>query len=85
MTLIERIAMWFYGHDAEKDWPIIDDEIKSEYYDAAVALLALLREQGLVQLDSDQSLPECWEGNRPRAKAFRDMLKAGFRRIKEIA
>ena len=36
---------------------------------------------GYVKLAENQTLPECLVGNRPRAKAFRDMLNAGFRRI----
>ena len=34
-----------------------------------------------VQLAENQSLPECYEGNKPRTKAFRDMLKRGFKRV----
>ena len=32
-------------------------------------------------LSKDQKLPEYYPDNRPRAKAFRDMLLAGFRKI----
>ena len=42
-----------------------------------------MKAEGWVMLDKDQSLPKCLEGNRPRALAFRDMLKANFRRIKD--
>ena len=33
---------------------------------------------GYVKLAENQTLPECLVGNRPRAKAFRDMLNAGL-------
>lgn len=39
------------------------------------------KDNGYVKLAKDQSLPECFDGNRPRAKAFRDMLKAGWRKV----
>lgn len=40
---------------------------------------AIAEKAGLVKLAADQDLPECLEGNCPRAKAFRDMLAANFR------
>jgi hypothetical protein len=36
---------------------------------------------GYVKLAEDQILPYCTEGNRPRAKAFKDMVDAGFRKV----
>ena len=38
-------------------------------------------EREWVMLAKDQSLPECLEGNRPRAKAFRDIISAGFVKV----
>ena len=52
-----------------------------EQFKASLKLSVKSGKSNFVKLSDDQSLPECFEGNRPRAKAFQDMLKAGFRRV----
>lgn len=42
-----------------------------------------VRPEMIVVLAEDQSLPKSYEGNKPRAKAFRDMLNNNFKRISE--
>lgn len=99
--LKEAIAKWLYEEQLPRaksqlpcspfhTWETLPDIVKDVWHKKADALLALLREHGLVQLDKDQELPD-----NPFREELRiqrtswgecqdDMAQDGFRRVHEL-
>lgn len=77
---LKAVDIWY-----EIKWADLGEQDREGFYKRADQIIKLFpqwaKENGWVKLDKDQSLPECLDGNRPRQKAFRDMLKAGFRKV----
>jgi hypothetical protein len=78
-------------------WETIPEYLKPFWLEQADQILALLKKEGYVQLDRNQSLPKLkepkvfsgeglaeWEHANSYSYAQQDMLKAGFRKVKSI-
>ena len=92
--LVERVAKWLYEiqlpgskicmpYATFHTWDTLPATPKELRYNEAHSLLSLISKplsdgSKVVRTDPDQTLPICWEGNRPRAKAFRDLISAGW-------
>jgi len=79
--LVEIDAQWSY----EQKWPIpwyaVSEAVKEQWRAISKARLENLSAAGFVRKSPDQTLPECYEGNRPRAKAFRDMKAENWAKV----
>lgn len=75
---VNEVAEFIYS----QNWPgklnSCSQKIQGFYKAFAKAILQL---PGIRIEDADQSKPGCYDGNRVRIKAFRDMEQSGFIRV----
>ncbi len=71
-----RLCPVIYGEPVKEHCAECESEVTANF-------LSALHAHNWCKLAKDQRLPDCLDGNRPRAKAFRDMLMAGFRKVEE--
>ena len=92
MSIREKLALFQLNLQrkaeglCEQTWEELTDVIRKSYLKWASQILALLREEGYMQLAKDQSLPK-WQDNHLCVDIFsyvssqQDMLNVNFRKV----